>query len=67
MPQMNFSSAMRRPLVPGEASGRSRAHSFPNPAAIFSTITRYRSLAPLWNDDTVVLTQNIGWPAECLA
>lgn len=65
MPQMNFCPQCASPLVPGVASGRERLICskpcgyifYDNPLPVVGAIVEY-------DDDTVVLTQNIGWPAE---
>ncbi|GAB3640318.1 NUDIX domain-containing protein [Spirosoma arcticum] len=65
MPQMNFCPQCASPLVPGKASGRERLICskpcgyifYDNPLPVVGAIVEY-------DDDTVVLTQNIGWPAD---
>ena len=62
---MNFCPQCASPLVPGQASGRERLICskpcgyifYDNPLPVVGAIVEY-------DDDTVVLTQNIGWPAE---
>ncbi|GAB3501803.1 NUDIX domain-containing protein [Spirosoma knui] len=65
MPKMNFCPQCASPLVPGEASGRERLICskpcgyifYDNPLPVVGGIVEY-------DHDTVVLTQNIGWPAD---
>lgn len=65
MPQMNFCPQCASPLVPGTASGRERLICskpcgyiyYDNPLPVVGAIVEY-------DDNTVVLTQNIGWPAD---
>ncbi|WP_019990685.1 NUDIX domain-containing protein [Rudanella lutea] len=65
MPKMNFCPQCASPLVEGEASGRSRLICskpcgyifYNNPLPVVGAIVEY-------DNDTVVLTQNIGWPAH---
>lgn len=62
---MNFCPQCASPLVPGEASGRERLICskpcgyvfYNNPLPVVGAIVEY-------DNDTVVLTQNIGWPAD---
>ncbi len=65
MPTMNFCPQCASPLIKGEASGRERLLCskpcgyiyYNNPLPVVGAIVEY-------DDDTVVLTQNIGWPAD---
>ncbi len=65
MPQMNFCPQCASPLVPGFASGRERLICskpcgyifYDNPLPVVGAIVEY-------DNDTVVLVQNVGWPAE---
>ncbi|MFD2574033.1 NUDIX domain-containing protein [Spirosoma soli] len=65
MLQMNFCPNCASPLVKGEASGRERLICskpcgyifYDNPLPVVGAIVEY-------DNDTVVLTQNIGWPAD---
>ncbi|QJW92129.1 NUDIX domain-containing protein [Spirosoma taeanense] len=65
MPQMNFCPQCASPLIKGEASGRERLICskpcgyiyYDNPLPVVGAIVEY-------DNDTVVLTQNIGWPAD---
>ncbi|MGF7217902.1 ADP-ribose pyrophosphatase YjhB (NUDIX family) [Spirosoma lacussanchae] len=65
MPLMNYCPQCASPLVKGEASGRERLICskpcgyiyYDNPLPVVGAIVEY-------DNDTVVLTQNIGWPAE---
>lgn len=65
MPKMNFCPQCASPLVKGEASGRERLICskpcgyifYNNPLPVVGAIVEY-------DNDTVVLTQNIGWPAD---
>ena len=65
MPQMNFCPQCASPLLAGQASGRKRLICskpcgyifYDNPLPVVGAIVEY-------DNDTVVLTQNIGWPAE---
>lgn len=65
MPQMNFCPQCASPLVAGFASGRDRLICskpcgyifYDNPLPVVGAIVEY-------DNDTVVLVQNIGWPAE---
>ncbi|RYC67522.1 MULTISPECIES: NUDIX domain-containing protein [Spirosoma] len=65
MPKMNYCPQCASPLVKGEASGRERLICskpcgyiyYDNPLPVVGAIVEY-------DNDTVVLTQNIGWPAE---
>ncbi|TAE28136.1 MAG: NUDIX domain-containing protein [Cytophagales bacterium] len=65
MPKMNFCPNCASPLVKGEASGRERLICSKNCGYIF-----YNNPLPVvgaiveYDNDTVVLTQNIGWPAD---
>lgn len=65
MSKMNFCPQCASPLVKGEASGRERLICskpcgyifYNNPLPVVGAIVEY-------DNDTVVLTQNIGWPAD---
>ena len=65
MPQMNFCPQCASPLLLGQASGRERLICskpcgyiyYDNPLPVVGAIVEY-------DDDTVILAQNIGWPAE---
>ncbi len=65
MSKMNFCPQCASPLVPGQASGRERLICskpcgyifYNNPLPVVGAIVEY-------DNDTVVLTQNIGWPAD---
>lgn len=65
MPQMNFCPQCASPLIAGFASGRNRLICskpcgyifYDNPLPVVGAIVEY-------DDDTVVLVQNVGWPAE---
>ncbi|CCH56453.1 NUDIX hydrolase [Fibrisoma limi BUZ 3] len=65
MPQMNYCPQCASPLVKGIASGRERLICskpcgyifYDNPLPVVGAIVEY-------DNDTVILTQNIGWPAD---
>ena len=65
MSKMNFCPQCASPLMPGEASGRERLICskpcgyifYNNPLPVVGAIVEY-------DNDTVVLTQNIGWPTN---
>lgn len=65
MPQMNFCPQCASPLVAGFASGRNRLICtkpcgyifYDNPLPVVGAIVEY-------DNETVVLVQNVGWPAE---
>lgn len=65
MPQMNFCPQCASPLLTGFASGRDRLICskpcgyifYDNPLPVVGAIVEY-------DNDTVVLVQNVGWPAE---
>ena len=65
MSKMNFCPQCASPLVSGEASGRQRLICsklcgyifYDNPLPVVGAIVEY-------DNDTVVLTQNIGWPTD---
>ena len=65
MPQMNFCPQCASPLAPAQLAGRERLVCtkpcgyvfYDNPLPVVGAIVEY-------DNDTVVLTQNIGWPAD---
>ncbi len=65
MPKMNFCPQCASPLVKDQGSGRERLVCskpcgyvfYDNPLPVVGAIVEY-------DDETVVLTQSIGWPAE---